>query len=326
MSKFMIINTENGQQSEIMGKYMYYSFPRLIVKRDQVQNICDTIGFPVNVPTKASVTDAFKSATGGIYERIQEENRDVLKIYCRDNKRYDDNILSRELVEETLLDSTNSYKKLANITLDKEQGAIQLSGYDLCADERIVRYFDEANTRFQLYRDCISNNSIENMVEKYMMSLHAINISAKGHHYFVPRDYMHGIDLLEDFFAYLAKENLFVYADGRDAKYISSNSMYVADDETQRKKMAHEFYADMGREIEEYQRNISRLIRNGSSSQRILDRWTLKIESLHKKKREYEELLKQNLSGMDENFTLLEGMRNQLMLNVQRASLYGLAA
>ena len=137
---------------------------------------------------------------------------------------------------------------------------------------------------------------------------------------------MHKLDLLDDLFALLAKENLFVYADGRDAKYISSNSMYVADDETQRKKMAHEFYADMGREIEEYQRNISRLIRNGNGSQRILDRWTLKIEGLQGKKREYEALLKQSLSGMDENFTLLEGMRNQLMLNVQRANLYGLAA
>ena len=326
MSKFMIINTENGEQSEIMGKYMYYSFPRLIVKRARVQEICDAIGFPVKVPDKASVTDAFKSATSNIYDRIQEENSDVLKIYCRDNKRCDDNILSRELVEETLLDSTNSYKKLANITLDKEQCIMQLSGHDLGVDERIVRYFDEANTRFQLYRDCISNNSIENMVEKYMVLLHAINISAKGHHYFVPRDYMHRLGLLEDFFALLAKENLFVYADGRDAKYISSNSMYVADDETQRQKMAHEFYADMGREIEEYQRNISRLIRNGNSSQRILDRWTLKIEGLQRKKREYEDLLKQNLSGMDENFTLLEGMRNQLMLNVQSANLYGLAA
>ena len=90
--------------------------------------------------------------------------------------------------------------------------------------------------------------------------------------------------------------------------------------------MAHEFYADMGREIEEYQRNISRLIRNGNSSQRILDRWTLKIEGLQRKKGEYEALLKQSLSGMDENFTLLEGMRNQLMLNVQSANLYGLAA
>ena len=38
-------------------------------------------------------------------------------------------------------------------------------------------------------------------------------------------------------------------ADGRDAKYISINSMYVADDEKQRGKMAHEFYQDMRREM-----------------------------------------------------------------------------
>jgi len=46
----------------------------------------------------------------------------------------------------------------------------------------------------------------------------------------------------------------------------------------------------MSREIEEYQKNISRLIRNGNSSQRILYRWTLKIEELQRKKREYEGL------------------------------------
>ncbi|MDD6736344.1 MAG: hypothetical protein PUE13_08575, partial [Clostridiales bacterium] len=315
MSKFMIINTENGQQSEIMGKYMYYSFPRLIVKTERVKEICEQIGFPVSVSEKGSITDAFKSATSNIYDRIEQEGNEVLKIYCRDNKRGDNNILSRELVEETLMNSTNNYRKLANITLDKEMGIMQLSGYDLCRDSRVIQYFDEANNRFSLYRDCVSNSSIENMVEKYMASLHAISISAKGHHYFVPKDYMHKIDLLETFFELLAKENLFVYADGRNAKYFSSNSMYVADDETQRKKMAHEFYFDMGREIEEYQKNISRLIRNGNSSQRILDRWTLKIEELQRKKREYESLLKQNLSGIDENFTLLEGMREQLKLN-----------
>ncbi len=326
MSKFMIINTENGQQSEIMGKYMYYSFPRLIVKTERVKEICEQIGFPVSVSEKGSITDAFKSATSNIYDRIEQEGNEVLKIYCRDNKRGDNNILSRELVEETLMNSTNNYRKLANITLDKEMGIMQLSGYDLCRDSRVIQYFDEANNRFSLYRDCVSNSSIENMVEKYMASLHAISISAKGHHYFVPKDYMHKIDLLETFFELLAKENLFVYADGRNAKYISSNSMYVADDETQRKKMAHEFYFDMGREIEEYQKNISRLIRNGNSSQRILDRWSLKIEELQRKKKEYESLLKQNLSGIDENFTLLEGMRDQLKLNVQGSKLYGLAA
>ena len=326
MSKFMIINTENGQQSEIMGKYMYYSFPRLIVKTERVKEICEQIGFPVSVSEKGSITDAFKSATSNIYDRIEQEGNEVLKIYCRDNKRGDNNILSRELVEETLMNSTNNYRKLANITLDKEMGIMQLSGYDLCRDSRVIQYFDEANNRFSLYRDCVSNSSIENMVEKYIASLHAISISAKGHHYFVPKDYMHKIDLLETFFELLAKENLFVYADGRNAKYISSNSMYVADDETQRKKMAHEFYFDMGREIEEYQKNISRLIRNGNSSQRILDRWTLKIEELQRKKKEYESLLKQNLSGIDENFTLLEGMRDQLKLNVQGSKLYGLAA
>ena len=93
-----------------------------------------------------------------------------------------------------------------------------------------------------------------------MDGMHAIGISARGHHFFIPKAYMHKISLLEDFMELVAKENLFTYADGRDAKYISINSMYVADDAKQRGKMAREFYQDMGREIEEYQRRITKLI------------------------------------------------------------------
>lgn len=63
--------------------------------------------------------------------------------------------------------------------------------------------------------------------------MNAIGISARGHHYFVPKENMHRIDLLEEFMGAIAQENLYVYANPhRDVKYISINSMYVADDES----------------------------------------------------------------------------------------------
>ena len=329
LQNYMAINTEDGKIQEIMGKYMYYSLPKLIVKAERVKEICRQIGFPIEVNENISATDAFRSATGEIYDRIEETEHGgvkTVKIYCRDNKRANTDVLSRELVEETLYETTNSYKKLANLSLDKTSGELILSDVDYSSDRDIRGYFDKAQDLFQLYQNCIGNRSIETMADKYISGLHATAISARGHHYFVPKAYMHGITLLEDFMELVAKENLFTYANKRDSKYISINSMYVADDEKQRGKMAHEFYRDMGNEIETYQKRILNLIRNGSNSQKILDRWELKIQSLESKKREYEGILKQDLSGIDEEFTMLRDICDQFKFAVKRTQVFGLAA
>lgn len=329
MEQFMAIHSENGTNEDILGKYMYYSLPKLIVKAERVREICEQIGFSIMVNENISVTDAFRSATGEIHDRIEESYGSEIKvcrIYCRDNKRVDADVLSRELIEETLYESTNSYRKLANITLDKMSGEMVLSDVDFTSDRDILSYFQQAEKLFRLYQDCVGNRSIETMAEKYIFGLHAISISARGHHYFIPKAYMHGITLLEDFMELVGRENLFTYSTGRDAKYISINSMYVADDAKQRGKMSREFYLDMGREIEEYQRRIIKLIQSGNSSQKILDRWELKIQSLESKKREYEDILKQDLSGVDEEFTMLRDMCNQFRLSVRRSQVFGAAA
>ena len=140
MEKFMAINTADGKVEEIMGKYMYYSLPKLIVKAERVKEICEQIGFPVEVNENISITDAFRSATGEIHDRIEDDlfgELRIVKIYCRDNKKAEADVLSRELVEETLYESTNTYKKLANITLDKSSGEMVLSDVDYSSDRDI---------------------------------------------------------------------------------------------------------------------------------------------------------------------------------------------
>lgn len=329
VKRLMIVNSETGEQEEILGKYMYYSFPKLIVKAEKVKDICEQIGFPVKVCDTPSITDAFRSATGNIYDKIDLETGGEIKtckIYCRDNMRVEKDVLSRELVEETLYQHTNTYRKLANISLDKESGTMLISDVDYTSDRDVLGYFDKSKEFFEIYQNCLGNRSIETMAQKYVDSLNAISISARGHHFFVPKANMHKIAMLEDFLELLAKENLFIYSDNRDAKYISMNSMYVVDDDEQRAKMSREFYQDMGREIEEYQKRITRLIQNGNSSQRILDRWELKIQSLENKKREYEKILKKDLSGIDENFTMLRDMCDQFKFAVKRTQIFGLAA
>ena len=329
LEQFMAIHTADGQSGDILGKYMYYSLPKLIVKADRVREICEQIDFPITVNENISPTDAFRSATGEIHDRIEEivgGDLRVCRIYCRDNKRVAADVVSRELVEETLYETTNSYRKLANFTLDKSSGEMVLSDVDYASARDIFGYFSEAERLFKLYQECVGSRSIETMAEKYVAGMHAIGISARGHHYFVPKAYMHQIALLEEFMELIGQENLFSYANGRDAAYISINSMYVADDAKQRGKMSREFYQDIGREIEEYQKRITSLIQSGNSSQKILDRWEAKIRALEEKKREYEEILKQDLSGVDEEFTMLRDLCDQFKLSVLHAQVFRAAA
>ena len=327
--KLMVINSDDGQCEEILGKYMYYSLPRLAVKKKKVEEICAQLMFPVKAVECASLTDAFRSATGDIYDRKEEfigGEVTVHRIYCRDNKRVEAGAISRELVDETLHENTNSYRKLANITLDKSSGEICLSDVDVSSQWDIYGYYDRAVGLFELYRDCIGNSGIETMAEKYVSSLHAIGISARGHHYFVPKEYMEKIDLLEDFMESVARENLFTYSDGRNAKYISINSMYVADDEKQRRKMAGEFYIDVGKKIDDYQSRLEHLILSGNTNEKIFSRWELKIRGLEDRKREYEAVLRQDLSGMDEKYNLLKDTCDQFRLRVRNSQIFGAMA
>lgn len=327
--KLMVINSADGQCEEILGKYMYYSLPKLAVKREKVEEICKQLKFPVKAVESTSLTDAFRSATGDIYDRKEEVTGGgvtIHRIYCRDNKRVEAGTLSRELVDETLHENTNSYRKLANITFDKSSGDICLVDMDVSSPWDVYGYYDKAVNLFGLYRDCISNSGIETMADKYIAGMHATGISARGHHYFVPKAYMWQIDLLEDFMEAVAQENLFVYSDGRNSKYVSINSMYVADDEKQRRKMANEFYIDIGKRIDDYQERIEHLIRSGSTSAKILDRWELKLQGLEARKREYEAILRQDLSGMDEKYSLLRDTCDQFRLRVRNSQVFGAMA
>ena len=70
-----------------------------------------------------------------------------------------------------------------------------------------------------------------------------------------------------------------------------ANSIYVIDDATQREKMTEEFYSAVKKEIAEYQDRADYLIKSGSNSPSIMERWVMKIAALEEKKRHYEDIL-----------------------------------
>ena len=99
--------------------------------------------------------------------------------------------------------------------------------------------------------------------------------------YFVPRTHMDKVDVFEDFIGLLGGLN-------RRETPLMVNSFFIIDDEKQRSKMTEEFYAAVKKEIATYQERADYLIKSGSQSPAVMERWVLKIQALEEKKKHYE--------------------------------------
>ena len=66
---------------------------------------------------------------------------------------------SRELVEETVNETTNNYRKLANIQLDKESGNIFVTDVDYFTTRDVDKYCDKVKELYDLYLDSIGRES-----------------------------------------------------------------------------------------------------------------------------------------------------------------------
>ena len=56
------------------------------------------------------------------------------------------------------------------------------------------------------------------------------------------------------------------------------------------------------------------LIKSGSQSPAIMERWVMKINALEGKKRHYEQVLRRELDGLDEEFESLKLLSQELSL------------
>lgn len=324
-NNLMVVNSVDGKGSEILGKFLYYSFPRLLVNRKEFQKLVERYGFQTSSREKHSTVDAFRCATTDVKDRIVEEcngEHNIVRIYFRDNKRVTGNIISRELVEETVNETTNNYRKLANVQLDKDTGYIFVTDIDCFTNRDVDGYCNRIKELYNLYLDSVGNRQIETVADKYISSLNAIKISARGYHFFVPKQYMGYIDDLEDFMEDLSCMNLYAPTNKATRKEISINSMYVADDEKQRKKMAMEFYLYMQKQIQDYQDKIEQLIKSGSQSDAIFTRWLNRVRTLEDKKYDYEVIFKQRLNDMDSEFEYLRTLCDEYKLRVRKKGGY----
>ena len=308
---------------EVLGKVLYYSLSSILIDRDELKEICDGLGLPAS--SRASFGDAFRSATGDIYDRKVFRTCDgprIIKVYCRENKAANAAVISRELVKETVREDTNEYRKLANLTFRKDSGAF---GYDnLTPDPHVdpLSYCLEAQKLFERYQHCAGRRQIETLLENCVGSMQAVKLG-RGHLYFVPRDYVPRLQVFEDFIELLEKHNL-LQRPGRDP--LEVNSMFVVDDARQRGKMVAAFYRSVRKEIAEYEERVTRLIQGGSRHPKIMERWILRIQGLEEKKRSYENVLRQELSDLDEEFASLRYLSDELRIRAAGLGSGGQAA
>jgi len=307
-----VIGAASGEHSNMLGKFLYFSLSNVLVDKKELETLCESLGMDCSCGKRLPVADAFKSATGDIRDRItvrRDGEQKFYQIYCRENKSTP-NVLSRELVKETVNQRTNQYEKLANIHYDK---ADQRFGYDdLTYDEDVdaMKYCIQAERLFELYQTCANRKQIETICLKFLRSLDATKVSVNGHLYFVPRHTMEQVVVFETFIEEVSRLN-------RNNTPLFANSFYLIDDAKQRDKMTEEFYLAVKKEIAQYQERADYFIQSGCSSPSTMERWVVKIQTLEEKKRRYENILRRELSGLDEEFESLRLLSQELSLRAR---------
>ena len=306
------IGAAQGDKAHMLGKFLYFSLANLLVEKEALSRLCDDLNIPYSGSKRLSVADAFRSATGDIRERVPVTSMGETNIYlayCRDNKRTG-GVLSRELVKETLNRQTNQYEKLANISYDKSDNVFRCENLTPDPDIDVRTCCRRAEELFELYQICANRKHVETICSSYLRGLEATKLSITGHMYFIPRTHMDGVDVFEDFIALLGGLN-------KNGAPLMVNSFYIIDDEKQRGKMTEEFYAAVRKEISAYQEKVDYLIKSGSRSPAVMDRWVLKIQALEEKKRHYEQVLRRELDGLDDEFSTLKFLSQELQVRAQ---------
>ena len=307
-----VIGASSGEHSNMLGKFLYFSLSNVLVDKKELEALCESLGMDCSCKQRLPVADAFKSATGDIRDRItvrRDGEQKFYQVYCRENKSTP-NVLYRALVKETVNQRTNQYEKLANIHYDK---ADQRFGYDdLAYDEDVdaMKYCLQAERLFELYQVCANRKQIETICLKFLRSLEATKVSVNGHLYFVPRHTMEQVAVFETFFEELSRLN-------RNNTPLLANSFYLIDDAKQRDKMTEEFYLAVKKEIAQYQERADYFIQSGCSSPSTMERWVVKIQALEEKKRRYEDILRRELTGLDDEFESLRLLSQELSLRAR---------
>ena len=271
-----ILGAANGDKTSVLGKFLYFSLANILVEKEALAQLCEDLNIPYSSSKRISVSDAFRSATGDIKDRITVKNQ-----------------------------RTNQYEKLANIFYDRRDNRFGYDNIGFDTDIDPLNYCRRAEELFELYQVCANRRQIETICLSYLRMLEATKVSTTGHLYFIPRQHMDKVDTFETFIEQLSDMN-------QNDSALSVNSFYIIDDAKQRDKMTEEFYSAVKKEIALYQEKADYLIQSGSRSPAVMERWVNKIATLEQKKQHYEEILRRELDGLDDEFETLRLLSQEL--------------
>ena len=165
-----ILGAANGDKASVLGKFLYFSLANILVEKEALAQLCEDLSIPYSGSKRISVSDAFRSATGDIKDRITVKTpgaHHIYAVYCRDNAHTED-VYSRELVKETLNQRTNQYEKLANIFYDRRDNRFGYDNIGFDADIDPISYCRRAEELFELYQICANRRQIETICLSYL--------------------------------------------------------------------------------------------------------------------------------------------------------------
>lgn len=56
-----LIGAAAGDQQHMLGKFLYFSLANLLVDKDELSHLCESLGIPYSGSNRLSVSDAFRS-------------------------------------------------------------------------------------------------------------------------------------------------------------------------------------------------------------------------------------------------------------------------
>ena len=79
ITKFQdILGAANGDKTSVLGKFLYFSLANILVEKEALAQLCEDLNIPYSGSKRISVSDAFRSATGDIKDRITVKNPGAL--------------------------------------------------------------------------------------------------------------------------------------------------------------------------------------------------------------------------------------------------------
>ena len=58
-----LIGAAAGDQQHMLGKFLYFSLANLLVDKDELSHLCESLGIPYSGSNRLSVADDFRCAT-----------------------------------------------------------------------------------------------------------------------------------------------------------------------------------------------------------------------------------------------------------------------